>query len=151
MSPEAEQGSGTGSARGPESGAGSGQGSSGTPRVTVELTEYERIVPGGTKGVSYRVRVHDGWVRAGSCQGALTERLPSEPQVVWARRIRVALGVGTEVERTVVTPTPGNPAASTFDYLAGRTARQCTRVQRQVFRIDRSGNLVSVHSPKAGS
>jgi hypothetical protein len=150
MEAESEPGSGPGSEREPGPRSECGSGNSGAPYVVVELTEYERIIAGGAREVSYRVRVRDGWIRIGSYAGAQTSRLPSEPQVVWARRVRLTLAVGTEVERSVVTPSQ-NGQASTFDYLAGRAASQNKRVQRQVFMIDRSGSLTLMHPPPSNS
>ena len=58
---------------------------------SIEVGEFERIVPGGSESARWYVKVGDGWVRASEHPTAERTRVDAGPGVVWETRIALRL------------------------------------------------------------
>ncbi|MBX3182334.1 MAG: hypothetical protein KIT72_09215 [Polyangiaceae bacterium] len=113
----------------------------------VEVTQFEAIVPRGTRQVSWlwRRAPRDGWQHLAALPGAEVERLEPSPQVVWESRVRVTLPYGSWLMR--VESRPGKPEVkSALEHLMGARRTAPRRVIRRYFRVGRRGRLVPVPS-----
>jgi hypothetical protein len=106
---------------------------------TLELTEFERIVPRGVQKQTWTVCLDGRWVCAMKVPGAEVVQHPGQAGVVWQRCIRVQLQPGAQLRSTTESP----QAAKRQDVFSIMTidARSPTRVQRLEFRVTAKGTL----------
>lgn len=106
---------------------------------TLELTEFERIVPRGVQKQTWTVRLEGRWVSAMKVPGAEVVQHSGQAGVVWERCVRVQLQPGAQLRSTLESP----QSAKRQDVFSIMTvdARSSTRVQRLEFRVTASGTL----------
>ncbi len=71
---------------------------------TLELIEFEKVVPRGVSKQTWAVRLNDRWFQAVQVPGAVVVGSPSRSGVVWERRVQLALAPGTSVRLTAENP-----------------------------------------------
>jgi hypothetical protein len=75
-----------------------------TDLVHVEVVDEEQIVPHGSAGTTWWVRVHDAWSAAAALPGASVTSLDPGPGTVWRRQIELNLPRGTRLLRVESAP-----------------------------------------------
>jgi hypothetical protein len=111
--------------------------SAGSTRV--ELTELERVVPGGTETVRWWVRVGDSWTQAAKHSTAQRERLQAGPGTVWEARVVLELPPGTRLVE--VRSLPALKRRSAMQYLEQETRRARLEQHRTLYEVLAGGRL----------
>jgi hypothetical protein len=106
----------------------------------VALIEEEFVAARGSARVSWLVRKNDGWVRAGSVPGAVSEQLSSGPGIVWRRRVELSLPRGTQLVRVETRPEP-RPTSTMEHLTGGAPGRKREITRRQLWRVAAGGLL----------
>jgi len=110
-----------------------------TDLVQVELIEEEQIVPHGSAGTTWWVRVHDAWSAASALPGALVTSLETGPGTVWRRRVELALPLDTRLLR--VESAPLVERRTPLEYLA-RKPTAARKVRKLEFWLGPGGQLL---------
>ena len=106
---------------------------------TVEVTEFERIVPRGVQKQTWAVRLDGRWVAAAKVPGAEVIQLQGQAGVVWQRCVRLMLQPNAELRST--TESPQSVKRRDVFSVVTVDARAATRVQRLEFRVTAGGTL----------
>jgi hypothetical protein len=109
----------------------------------VSLIEEEFVAARGSARVVWLVKKNDGWVRAGSAPGAVSERLSSGPGIVWRTRVELSLPRGTHVVRVETRPEP-RPTSTMEHLTGGAPGRKREITRRQLRRVAAGGVLEPV-------
>lgn len=115
--------------------------SSGTTRVTVEVTERETVVARGHQRTSWLVRDGRRWGPVGSAPGASVTLHDPPPGTVWERSIELRVAPGTLLMRLESRPAPAR-RRDPLEHLQRETRLPPRVVQRRIFAVDRRGALV---------
>jgi len=106
---------------------------------TLELTEFERIVPRGVQKQTWTVCLDGRWVCAMKVPGAEVVPHNGQAGVVWQRCVRVQLQPGAQLRST--TESPQSVKRQDVFSIISVDARSATRVQRLEFRVTATGTL----------
>jgi len=106
---------------------------------TLELTEFERIVPRGVQKQMWAVFLDGRWVSALKVPGAEVVERHGQAGVVWQRSVRLQLQPGTRLRSTTESPQP-TKQRDVFSIITV-DARAATRVQRLEFSVTPKGEL----------
>ena len=115
---------------------------------SIEVGEFERIVPGGSESARWYVKVGDGWVRASEHPTAERTRVDAGPGVVWETRIALRLPRGTRLYRLTLGP-DRRERVTAFAYLERETRAARTRRQRVLYEVAGRGELRPITSKPA--
>jgi hypothetical protein len=116
---------------------------------SIEVGEFERIVPGGSESARWYVKVGDGWVRASEHPTAEPTRLDAGPGVVWETRIALRLARGTRLYRLTLGP-DRRERVTAFAYLERETRGARMRRRRTLYEVAGRGELRPI-APKPTS
>lgn len=107
------------------------------------LIEEEFVAARGSARVVWWVKKNDGWVRAGSAPGAVSERLSAGPGIVWRTRIELSVPRGSQVVRVETRPEP-RPTSTMEHLTGGAPGRKREITRRQLRRVATGGVLEPV-------
>jgi hypothetical protein len=110
-----------------------------TDLVQVALIEEEQIVPRGSAGTTWWVRVNDAWAAAGSLPDAVITDLEAGPGTVWRRQVELSLPRGTRLLK--VESAPLVQQRTPLEYLA-RKPTSARKVRKSEFWLGPGGRLM---------
>jgi hypothetical protein len=109
--------------------------------VTVMFEESERVTNGGTEVVTYQVRHQRVWLAPHRIPGAEVAMQPTGPALLWRKVTRVALPLGTPVER--VTRRPVRAHSTTAQVLLGKAPGLSHHLHRVALAVGPQGRLIA--------
>lgn len=109
--------------------------------VQVELVEDEQIVPHGSAGTTWWVRVQDAWAAASALPGAVVTSLDPGPGTVWRRQLELTLPRGTRLLRVEAAPLVER--RTPLEYLA-RKPTAARKVRKIEYLVGSGGRLTRV-------
>jgi hypothetical protein len=107
----------------------------------ITLEDFEAIVDGGVRRVSWHVADGEDWIAAAQYAGASVEMADRSPGVVWRRSMLLRLSVGTRLMRVESLPQPRAGQKDPVSYLWGPPRASSQQVQRRYFTVDLRGRL----------
>jgi hypothetical protein len=108
--------------------------------VTVTFEETESVTQGGTEVITYQVHHQRVWLPPHRVPGAIVEMRPTGPARLWCKLTRVALPLGTKVER--LTRRPVRARATAAQVLLGKSSGLSHQTRRIALSVGPKGRLV---------
>jgi hypothetical protein len=106
---------------------------------TLELTEFERVVPRGVQKQTWSVKLDGRWVAAVKVPGAVIVKSPSQRGVVWQRHVQLQLRPGTHLRLVTESPRVAKPR-DVFSVITVDAHSQ-TRARTEEFCVTPGGTL----------
>lgn len=107
---------------------------------TVELEEFEKIVPRGTSVHTWHIRVEGGWLPAMRVPGATAVKEQAEPGMVWQRRVRLELPGDARLRLQIASPQA--PRQKDVFAILNFDQRSATKTTHVEYQLDGRGRLV---------
>jgi hypothetical protein len=108
--------------------------------IELELETFEAVVAGGVRRVTWLVLQDDKWTMVSEVPGARVEQRDVGPSVVWRRRVKLALPLGSHLSRVESVPRRA-PARDPLAYLLTPSRGGDRETRRSYFVLGARGKL----------